>query len=58
MHRKTERSSGLAKPLSIFVVPGMYLYYKYNEYKRHQEEIHRNTITEKELNHLNAKIVS
>ena len=58
MSDKGEHSSRLAKPLSALVVPGMYLFYKYNEYKRHQEEINRRNVTEKELDNLNNKIVS
>ena len=58
MSDKGEHSSRLAKPLSALVVPRMYLFYKYNEYKRHQEEINRRNVTEKELDILNNKIVS
>ena len=58
MSEKGDHSSRLAKPLSALVVPGMYLFYKYNEYKRHQEEICRKNVTEKELDSLNHKIVS
>ena len=51
-------NSGRASPFSVLTIPGMYLFYKYNEYKRHQEEIHKKKVTEKELEHLNHKIVS
>ena len=58
MPPKTDRPSRLSKPFSVFVIPGMYLFYKFNEYKRHHEEINRKKVTEKELDHLNHKIVS
>jgi len=59
--------SPVMKPLSALAVPGMFLFYKYNEYKRqhggHQNQTHstgsnKRTVTEKELDHLNQKIVS
>ena len=58
MPPKTDRPSRLAKSFSVLVIPGMYLFYKFNEYKRHHEEINRKKVTEKELDHLNHKIVS
>ena len=58
MPSTSETSSPLAKPLSAIAVPGMYLFYKYSEFKRQQQEIHRKKVTEKELDHLNHKIVS
>ncbi|XP_052245694.1 uncharacterized protein LOC127854674 [Dreissena polymorpha] len=51
-----ESSSPLSKSLSALAVPGMYLFCKYNEFKRHQQEISRKKVTERELDHLNHKI--
>ncbi|XP_064648169.1 uncharacterized protein LOC135500565 isoform X2 [Lineus longissimus] len=48
--------SRLMKPLVVLALPGMYLFYKYNQYKRQQAEQHRRKVTEKELQHLNQKI--
>lgn len=53
----SEPSSPFSKSLSVMAVPGMYLFYKYSEFKRHHEEIQRKKVTEKELDHLNHKIV-
>lgn len=44
--------------LAALAVPGMYLVSKYSEFKRQQEEATRRRVTEKELQHLNHKIVS
>lgn len=52
-----DQDSGFTKPLSVIAVPGMYLFYKYSEFKRHHEEVQRKKVTEKELDHLNHKIV-
>ena len=49
---------GLIKPLATIAVPGMYLVYKYNQFKRQQQETSRRKVTEKELQSLNQKIVS
>ena len=48
----------LMKPFVALAIPGMYLVYKYNQYKRQQEEQNKRRVTEKELQHLNQKIVS
>lgn len=48
----------LMKPLVVLALPGMYLFYKYNQYKRKKKENARRRMTEKELLHLNNKIVS
>ncbi|GAB6030397.1 hypothetical protein CHUAL_007275 [Chamberlinius hualienensis] len=46
----------LMKPLVALATPGMYLLYKFNQYKRQQQEQNRRKVTEKELAHLNHKI--
>ena len=46
------------KPLVVLALPGMYLVYKINEFKRHQQEVNRRKVTERELANLNSKIVS
>ncbi|KAL5007354.1 hypothetical protein ScPMuIL_016160 [Solemya velum] len=48
--------SPLMKPLSALAGPGMFLVYKYNEYKRQQQEQHKRKAAERELEHLNHKI--
>jgi len=58
MPSNSDNGSPLSKPLSALAVPGMYLFYKYSEFKRHQQEANRKKVTEKELDHLNHKIVS
>ena len=58
MPTNSDPGSPLTKPLSAIAVPGMYLFYKYSEFKRQQQEVHRKKVTEKELDHLNHKIVS
>lgn len=58
MPTNADPGSPLTKPLSAIAVPGMYLFYKYSEFKRQQQEVHRKKVTEKELDHLNHKIVS
>lgn len=50
--------SSVVKHLSAIAVPGMYLYYKYNEFKRQRIEDMKRKVTERELDHLNQKIVS
>lgn len=57
MPSSVDTGSPLSKPLSAIAVPGMYLFYKYTEFKRQQQESHRKKVTEKELDHLNHKIV-
>lgn len=51
-------SSPFMKPFVVLALPGMYLFYKYNQYRRQQEEQNRRKVTERELAHLNHKIVS
>lgn len=51
-------SSAFMKPFVILALPGMYLFYKYNQYKQQQQEQSRRKVTERELAHLNHKIVS
>lgn len=46
----------LMKPFVVLALPGMYLFYKYNQYKRKKKENARRRLTEKELQHLNNKI--
>jgi hypothetical protein len=46
------------KPFVVLALPGMYLFYKYNQYRRQQQEQTRRKVTERELAHLNHKIVS
>ena len=50
--------SSVMKHISAIAVPGMYLYYKYNEFKRQRLEDMKRKVTERELDHLNQKIVS
>jgi len=52
-----ETDTAFTKPLSVMKGPGMYLFCKYSEFKRHHEELQRKKVTEKELDHLNHKIV-
>lgn len=51
-------SSTFMKPFVVLALPGMYLFYKYNQYRRQQQEQNRRKVTERELAHLNHKIVS
>ena len=51
-------TSSLAKPFVVLALPGMYLVYKYHQFKRQQQENSRRRLAEKELNQLNQKIVS
>ncbi|XP_022916281.1 uncharacterized protein [Onthophagus taurus] len=46
----------LMKPFVVLALPGMYLFYKYNQYKRKRKENARRRLTERELQHLNNKI--
>lgn len=50
--------TGLMKPLVVLALPGMYLFYKYSQYRREQRELSRRRVTERELQHLHHKIVS
>ncbi|XP_054267463.1 uncharacterized protein LOC128989577 [Macrosteles quadrilineatus] len=49
-------SSAFMKPFVVLALPGMYLFYKYSQYKRQQQEQNRRRVTERELAHLNHKI--
>lgn len=51
-------SNPLMKPFVVLALPGMYLFYKYNQYKRKRRENAKRRLTERELQHLNNKIVS
>lgn len=51
-------ASPLMKPFVVLALPGMYLFYKYNQYKRKRRESAKRRLTERELQHLNNKIVS
>ncbi|KAL4222264.1 hypothetical protein ACF0H5_018301 [Mactra antiquata] len=53
-----DSDSSMTKPVSAITIPGMYLFYKYSEFKRQQQESHRKKVTEKELDHLNHKIAT
>lgn len=44
------------KPFVVLALPGMYIFYKYNQYKRKRKENARRRLTERELQHLNSKI--
>ncbi|KAK8750111.1 hypothetical protein OTU49_015240, partial [Cherax quadricarinatus] len=48
--------SALMRPLVALALPGMYLVYKYNQYKRQQQEANRRKAAERELAQLNHKI--
>ncbi|XP_076679841.1 uncharacterized protein LOC143375028 [Andrena cerasifolii] len=48
--------AGLMKPLVVLALPGMYLFYKYSQYRREQRELWRRRVTERELQHLHHKI--
>ena len=56
--RPRNSRTGLMKPLIVLALPGMYLFYKYNQYRREHRETTRKKSTEKELQHLHHKIVS
>ncbi|XP_046988250.1 fl(2)d-associated complex component [Schistocerca americana] len=49
-------SSAFMKPFVVLALPGMYLFYKYSQYRRQQQEQNRRKVTERELQHLNHKI--
>ncbi|KAB0794161.1 hypothetical protein PPYR_13781 [Photinus pyralis] len=44
------------KPFVVLALPGMYLFYKYNQYRRRKKENAKRRLTERELQHLNNKI--
>ncbi|XP_050295806.1 uncharacterized protein LOC126735754 [Anthonomus grandis grandis] len=46
----------LIKPFVVLALPGMYLFYKYNQYKRKRKENATRRLAERELQHLNYKI--
>ncbi|XP_071543701.1 uncharacterized protein [Panulirus ornatus] len=48
--------SALMRPFVALALPGMYLVYKYNQYKRQQQEANRRKAAERELAQLNHKI--
>ncbi|XP_060522270.1 uncharacterized protein LOC132699520 [Cylas formicarius] len=50
------RHNPLIKPFVVLALPGMYLFYKYNQYKRKRKENATRRLAEKELQHLNGKI--
>lgn len=52
------RHNPLIKPFVVLALPGMYLFYKYNQYKRKRKENATRRLAERELQHLNSKIVS
>ena len=56
--RGSNARAGLMKPLVVLALPGMYLFYKYSQYRREQRELSRRRVTERELQHLHHKIVS
>ncbi|KAG7312109.1 hypothetical protein JYU34_001561 [Plutella xylostella] len=58
MPQRAPPTSGLMRPLVVLALPGMYLLYKYNQYRQQQMETARRRVTERELLHLNTKIVS
>ncbi|XP_017875530.1 fl(2)d-associated complex component [Ceratina calcarata] len=48
--------ASLMKPLVVLALPGMYLFYKYSQYRQEQRELSRRWVTERELQHLHHKI--
>ncbi|XP_077295414.1 uncharacterized protein LOC143917709 [Arctopsyche grandis] len=56
MPQRSLSSSALMRPFVVLALPGMYLFYKYNQYKQQQIENTRRKVTERELQHLNHKI--
>lgn len=48
----------LIRPFVVLALPGMYLFYKYNQYKRKRKENTARRMAERELAYLNNKIVS
>ncbi|CAB3230784.1 unnamed protein product [Arctia plantaginis] len=57
MPQRAPTSSNLMRPFVVLALPGMYLLYKYNQYRQQQMETARRRVTERELMHLNTKIV-
>ncbi|CAH0725594.1 unnamed protein product, partial [Brenthis ino] len=57
MPQRATSSSSLMRPFVVLALPGMYLLYKYNQYRQQQMETARRRVTERELMHLNTKIV-
>ncbi|CAF4810548.1 unnamed protein product [Pieris macdunnoughi] len=58
MPQRAPTTSTLMRPFVVLALPGMYLLYKYNQYRQQQMETARRRVTERELLHLNTKIVS
>ncbi|KPI99876.1 Malate dehydrogenase, glyoxysomal [Papilio xuthus] len=58
MPQRASSSSSLMRPFVVLALPGMYLLYKYNQYRQQQMETARRRVTERELMHLNTKIVN
>lgn len=56
--RGTFSRARIMKPFVVLALPGIYLFYKYNQYRREQRELSRRRVTEQELEHLHQKIVS
>lgn len=56
MPQRAPTSSNLMRPFVVLALPGMYLLYKYNQYRQQQMETARRRVTERELMHLNTKI--
>ncbi|XP_022122949.2 chromatin assembly factor 1 subunit A-A isoform X3 [Pieris rapae] len=56
MPQRAPTTSTLMRPLVVLALPGMYLLYKYNQYRQQQMETARRRVTERELMHLNTKI--
>ncbi|XP_028029376.1 ensconsin isoform X2 [Bombyx mandarina] len=54
--RAQSSSNSLMRPFVVLALPGMYLLYKYNQYRQQQMETARRRVTERELMHLNTKI--
>ncbi len=55
---QAQGQQGVFKPLGVLAMPGLYLIYKYNQFKRQHQENNRRKVAERELNNLNNKIVS
>ncbi|XP_072395740.1 uncharacterized protein [Diabrotica undecimpunctata] len=51
-----QKPNPLMKPFVVLALPGMYLFYKYNQYKRKRKENATRRLAERELLHLNNKI--
>ncbi|CAK1555729.1 unnamed protein product [Leptosia nina] len=56
MPQRAPTTSTLMRPFVVLALPGMYLLYKYNQYRQQQMETARRRVTERELMHLNTKI--